>query len=338
VRLRRSDPGGPGLTRRRRGRGFSYHLPDGTAVTDEETLERVASLAIPPAWTDVWICPWPHGHLQALGTDEAGRRQYLYHPVWRVRRDTEKFARSEEFGARLPRLRESLGARLGTAGLTEERVLAAAVRLLDLGLFRVGSEQYTKDNGSFGLATALRDHVSVRRGVVGISFTGKGGGEFRQEIRDPAVGAVVRSLIRRNDPGERLLAWWSPSQRAWREVRSEHVNEYLRSVSGLDVTAKDFRTWHASVLMGMELGELELPTTATARKRAVVGAYRAVAEQLQNTPAVCRSSYVDPRVVDLWQAGRRLPARVAGDSELVPTPASVALCRALRSEPLSSAA
>jgi len=338
VRLRRSDPGGPGLTRRRRGRGFSYHQPDGAAVTDPTELERIDALRIPPAWADVWICPWAHGHLQALGTDEAGRRQYLYHQGWTTRRDAEKFERAEGFGGRLPGLRDALDGRLATAGLTEERVLATAVRLVDLGLFRVGSEQYVKANGSFGLATALREHVTTGRRSVGISFTGKGGLEFCQEIRDPAVCAVVRALVRRREPGERLLAWWSPASRSWREVRSEHVNEFLRDVSGLDVTAKDFRTWHASVLMAMELGGAPLPAAETRRRRVVAAAHRAVADLLQNTPAVTRSSYVDPRVVDLWQSGRTLPSRPDGAAELVPTTASLALTRALRSEPLSSAA
>jgi DNA topoisomerase I len=307
-------------------------------VTDAETLQRLEQLVIPPAWTDVWICPWPHGHLQAVGTDEAGRRQYLYHPSWTSRRGAEKFARAEQLGAALPSLRSALDSRLATAGLTEERVLAAAVRLIDLGLFRVGSEAYAKANGSFGLATALRDHVSIDRRSVGISFTGKGGLEFCQDIRDPAVCAVVRALARRNEPGERLLAWWSPSSRTWREVRSEHVNEFLRDVSRLDVTAKDFRTWHASVLMATELGEEPPPSSEARRRRVVAAAHRAVADLLQNTPAVTRSSYVDPRVVDLWQSGRSLPSRVDDKVELVPTAASKALIRLLRSEPLTSAA
>ena len=332
MRLRRSDPSLPGLSRRRRGSGFSYHGPDGRRITDPEVLERVEALRIPPAWQDVWVCLEANGHLQALGTDEAGRRQYLYHEAWRLRRDRQKYVRAPGLGACLPQLRARLqSTRREGNGLTQERVLATAVRLVDLGLFRNGNDEYVKANGSFGLSTALREHVTVRKDSVEICFEAKSGVLFTQEISDPDVVEVVRALVRRRDPHPELLGWWSSENRAWTDVRSDHVNAYLREVSGRDVTVKDFRTWHASVLMAMRLSAEELPGSATGRKRLLAAAYREVAEVLHNTPAVTRSAYVDPRVIDLWEAGRRIPRVRDEGVELVPLRASRALTRLLRS-------
>jgi DNA topoisomerase IB len=332
MRLRRSDPSRPGLSRRRRGSGFTYVGPDGARITDQETLERLEALRIPPAWQDVWICPWPHGHLQALGTDEAGRRQYLYHEAWRLRRDQEKYQRAHGLGACLPRLRTQVQTTLAEGrGLTQERVLAAAIRLVDLGLFRNGNDAYLKANGSFGLSTALREHVTVRRDSVEICFQAKSGVLFTQQIHDPDVVDVVGALVRRRDPNPELLSWWSSADRTWRDVRSDHINAFLREVSGKDVTVKDFRTWHASVLMAMRLSSEEPPTAASKRQKVLSGAYREVAEVLHNTPAVTRSSYVDPRVIDLWEAGRRIPASPppSEEVELVPLRSSRALTRLL---------
>jgi DNA topoisomerase IB len=328
VRLRRSDPRGPGLARRRCGTGFTYSDARGRRVTDPETLERIRGLAIPPAWRDVWICPWPDGHLQALGTDDAGRRQYLYHEDWRTRRDRQKFTRANELGRGLPRLRRRLTDALEQDDLTEERVMAAALRLVDLGLFRAGGEEYQRTNGSFGLATALREHVSPVPGGVQLSFTAKSGVTFSQEVRDPLVVRVVDQLVRRDDPSDRLLAWWSEQDESWHPVRSTHLTAYLRVVGAEGLMVKDFRTWHGSVLMAMTLSDVDPPGSAAARQRALVAAYRQVAEVLHNTPAVTRASYVDPRVVDLWRTGSRLPRPEPGH-ELVPLRASRALCRLL---------
>jgi DNA topoisomerase IB len=330
LSLRRSDPSRPGLSRRRRGRGFTYVGPDGSRITDPETLERLEALKIPPAWQDVWICPWPHGHLQALGTDEAGRRQYLYHEDWRLRRDREKFTRAEELGRCLPELRDRVQDDLGDRGLTEERVLAAAVRLVDLGLFRSGNEQYTRQNGSYGLTTLLREHVTVRGASARFCFAAKHGVEFCVDIRDPEVVDVVRALVRRNDPNPELLGFWSPSARAWRDVKSEHLNAYLRDVVQRESTVKDFRTWHASVLMAVQLSEQEDPGTHAKRQRVIASAYKEVAAVLHNTPAVTRSAYVDPRVVDLWQSGRCVERSGEAGSELVPLTASQSLSELLR--------
>ena len=303
-------------------------------MTDAETLARIEALVIPPAWQDVWICPWPHGHLQALGTDDAGRRQYLYHEDWRLRRDKEKYQRAHGLGAGLPQLRARVQKELDEGrGLAQERVLAAAIRLVDLGLFRNGNEAYLRANGSFGLSTALREHVTVRRDSVEICFQAKSGVLFTQQIRDPAVVDVVAALVRRKDPHPELLGWWSADARAWRDVKSEHINEYLRAISRKDVTVKDFRTWHASVLMAMRLSGEAVPGSATARRRLLTGAYREVAEVLHNTPAVTRSSYVDPRVIDLWESGRHIPAVPPPDEavELVPLRSSRALTALLKS-------
>lgn len=330
MRLRRSDLAEPGLSRRRCGRGFVYTDAGGRRVTDEETLERVQGLVIPPAWQDVWISPWPHGHIQAVGVDAAGRRQYLYHPHWRVRRDKDKHTRARELGVALPEVRAALAVDLTGSGLTRERVLAAALRLIDLGLFRVGGEGYAKDNGSYGIATALRSHVSATRGGVSFCMPAKHGVEFCQDVTEPAVCDVLRALLRRRDGSDRLLACWAPAERQWQELRSDHINAYLRekvgAVDGLsvDVTAKDFRTWHGTVLMAMALADDEPPRSSTARKRVVAQAYRDVAETLSNTPAVARSSYVDPRVVDRWYDGERITwsEGPADRHELVPLGAS----------------
>jgi DNA topoisomerase IB len=328
VRLRRSDPRGPGLARRRCGTGFTYTDARGRRVTDVATLERVRSLAIPPAWRDVWICPAPDGHLQAVGTDDAGRRQYLYHEQWRVRRDRQKFVRAQQLGAVLPRLRGRLGRAVDGEGLTQERVLAAAVRLVDLGLCRAGGEEYRRTNGSFGVATMLREHVSPVPGGLRLTFPAKSGTTFSQEVHDASVVRVLDELVRRDDPSDQLLAWWSEQDESWHPVRSGHLTAYLRTAGGEGLMVKDFRTWHASVLMAMTLSDVPLPTTVRGLSSALVAAYREVAEVLHNTPAVTRSSYVDPRVVDLWRGGERLPAPGRGH-ELVPLRASRTLLQLL---------
>jgi DNA topoisomerase IB len=308
VRLRRSDVNRPGWTRRRAGRGFAFYDEDGRLIKDER-LDRLRSLAIPPAWKDVWICPWPNGHIQATGVDVAGRRQYRYHDEWRAKRDALKHQRVLEIAHQLPDVREAVEDALEQKGLTRDRVLAAGVRLLDLGAFRVGSEQYAEENGTFGLATLRREHVRVKGQRVYFDYTAKGGLEREVEVVDPPTAAVVRELLARPAAtGEELLGYWveAGGERTWHDVTSAEVNAYLKELSGAEITAKDFRTWTATVLMAATLAEAAPPTSRTARKRTVSAAYKVVSEQLGNTPAVCKASYVDPRVVDRFEQGETI--------------------------------
>jgi DNA topoisomerase IB len=310
VRLRRSDVHGPGWRRRRAGRGFAYYDIDGSLIRDDR-LDRVRALAIPPAWRDVWICPWPNGHIQATGVDVAGRRQYRYHDAWRARRDAEKHERVLEIASQLPDVRDAVVAALRTRGLNRERVLATAIRLLDLGAFRVGSEQYAEDNGTYGLATLRREHVHVRGERTFFSYTAKGGIEREVELTDRPTATVVRQLLERpEDAGEDLLAYQTEDG-AWRDVVSSEINTYLKEISGAEITAKDFRTWNATVLMAAALAEAPPPTSRTARKKTVRAAYVRVSEQLGNTPAVCKASYVDPRVVDRYENGETVADALA---------------------------
>lgn len=331
VRLRRSDPAVPGFHRVRDGDGFRYLHPDGTPVRDPQILDRLTGLVLPPAWEDVWICPWPNGHLQATGVDSAGRRQYRYHEAWTARRDQEKFDRARQLGLVLPELRARLAADLGGRGLTRTRVLSCAVRLIDLGLFRIGGEEYASENGSYGLATVLRDHVRLRRGEVFFDYPAKSGMVGSQRLREPAVRDVVQALRRRPDDNPELMGWWSPAERCWRDVRSSHINDHLKELTGADLTAKDFRTWHATVLLASTLARTPNGLRPTARKRAVTQAYRDVAAALNNTPAVARKSYVDPRVVDLFEEGATIePLASDPGADLVPTSASIAVADLLR--------
>jgi DNA topoisomerase IB len=303
VRLRRSDVNGPGYRRRRAGRGFAYVDADGALIKDDDLLDRIRGLAIPPAWSDVWICPWPNGHIQATGLDAAGRRQYRYHDQWRARRDAEKHERVLEIARQLPDVRDAVKTGLRSRGLTRARVLATAIRLLDLGAFRIGSEQYEEENGTYGLATLKRDHVSVRAERTYFSYTAKGGIEREVEITDRPTATVVRQLLERPaDAGEDLLAYRT-DEGEWRDVTSTEINAYLKEISGAEITAKDFRTWTATVLMAAALAQAPPPTSRTARKKTISAAYKRVSEQLGNTPAVCKASYVDPRVVDRFENG-----------------------------------
>ena len=244
----------PGLTRRKHGKGFTYLDADGERVTDPEDLERIAELGIPPAWKDVWICPDSRGHLQATGIDAAGRKQYLYHPQWRTRRDSEKFDEMLRFAAALPKLREHVDEQLtATDELTRERVLACAVRLLDRGFFRVGSEQYAAENESYGLATMRKEHVTLDPEHYGMVFDykAKSGKRRIQGVVDPAAFDVVAALKRRRGGGPELLAY--KNGRSWSDVRSPDINEYLKEATGDDFSAKDFRTWAATMLAAIAL-------------------------------------------------------------------------------------
>ena len=275
---------------------------DGERITDPEILDRIRSLAIPPAWTDVWICPLPNGHIQAVGTDAAGRKQYLYHEVWRARRDQEKFDHMLDFARALPGLRQTLTKHLKSEELSRERVLACATRLLDIGFFRIGSEGYTEQNQSYGLATIEKRHVRLGDGTVTFDYQAKSGQRRIQALVDPDVYAVVEALKRRRGGGPELLAY--RDGRRWSDVRSADINAYIKEVTGDEFTAKDFRTWNATVIAAVSLAVASAQSTSkTARKRAVTWAMKEVAHYLGNTPAVCRSSYVDPRVIDRFRAG-----------------------------------
>jgi DNA topoisomerase-1 len=304
-RLRRSDCSGPGIHRRRRGRGFQYLDEDGTPVEDAEVLGRIHELVIPPAWQDVWICPYPGGHIQATGVDDAGRKQYLYHPRWRARRDQEKFDDMIVFARALPGLRERVEADLETDGMGRERVLAAAVRLLDRGLFRVGGEDYAVRNETYGLATMKKRHVRLRGDVLTFDYPSKHGKRHIRTVVDPAVAAVIDALKRRRGGGDELLAY--KAGRRWSNLRSDDINEFLKDATGEDISAKDFRTWGATVLAALALAVSEAaPDTKSGQKRAITRAVKEVAMYLGNTPAVARSSYIDPRLFDRFRDGRTI--------------------------------
>ena len=269
-------------------------------MTDRETLDRIRGLAVPPAWADVWICPRPNGHIQAVGFDDRGRRQYRYHDAWRTRRDQEKFDRMLAFARALPRLREVTGEHLAGRGLNRDRVLACAVRLLDLGFFRIGTEEYVKENGSHGLATMRRSHVTVAGELVTFDYKAKGGKRRVQSVVDADVAAVVSALKGRKGGSRRLFASWEG--RRWVDIKADDINAYIKEHAG-DFSAKDFRTWNATVLAAVALAVSANATGATSRKRAVRRAVCEVAEYLGNTPAVCRTAYIDPRVIDQYEAG-----------------------------------
>jgi DNA topoisomerase IB len=271
-------------------------------VTDADVLARIGSLVLPPAWKDVWICPWPNGHVQAIGVDAAGRRQYRYHDDWRLMRDTEKHERVLCVASVLPHVRTVIAEDLAAGGVGRRAVLAGAVRLLDLGFFRVGGEAYADEHSTYGLATLRKDHVMLDGDALVFEYDAKGGKHRVVSLVDPEVRDLVATLKRRRGGGEELLAYKDEKGR-WRDVRSNDVNEHLRELSEIDMTAKDFRTWHATVLMAVALAVSASVESPTGRQRAIARAYREVAGYLGNTPAVCRKSYVDPLVVDLYEQG-----------------------------------
>jgi DNA topoisomerase IB len=303
MRLRRVDCAGAGIRRVRRGRGFSYVGSAGQPVRDAETLKRIKNLVIPPAWEDVWICSVPNGHIQATGSDAAGRRQYLYHEAWRVARGRDKHARILMFARKLPKARDQMREDLLRPKPDKRRVLAGAARLLDLGFFRIGSEEYAETNSSFGLATLLREDVTVSRdGVIAFDYIAKGGARRELSISEPGLHRLIATLKRRTDDNAELLAY--KTSKGWHDVRSTDINDYLAEIVG-DYTAKDFRTWHATVLCAVALAvSTNAPTTEAARRRAVARAVKETAEYLGNTPAVCRNSYIDPRIFDRYNDGR----------------------------------
>jgi DNA topoisomerase-1 len=306
MRLRRSDLRGPGLHRVRRGRGFSYHDADGTPVTDAKTLNRIKDLVIPPAWKKVWISPHPNGHIQAVGTDVAGRRQYLYHQTWQQERMEEKFDRALHMSAALPDMRQQIASDLRGRGLTRDRVIALALQLLDLGYFRSGSEQYAEENNSFGLATLRCEHVTLQRNGVEFDFPAKSGVRRTLLIEDGEVVRSVRALMRRPDRTDRLLVCRNGS--GWTDLHADDLNARFKQLVGDEYTVKDLRTWHGTVLAAGAFVDADPPENKTVIKRVESAVMKEVAEELGNTPAVARGSYVDPRVVEGYEAGLTIAA------------------------------
>ncbi|MGI8593471.1 MAG: DNA topoisomerase IB [Solirubrobacteraceae bacterium] len=318
-RLRRADPSRPGLTRRRAGRGFVILDADGVRVQADETLAHVRALSIPPAWRDVWISPDPLGHLQATGIDAAGRTQYRYHDRWRTRRDQQKFDAMLDFARALPKLRRRVQRDLDRDGLPRERVLACAARLLDLGFFRVGGEGYAEQNKSFGLATMQRRHVRFRGEEIVFDYPAKSGRQRVQAIVDADARAVVERLKRRRGGSRPDLLAFKQGGR-WTDVRSEDINEYVKEVSeNPSFSAKDFRTWNATVLASVAIATGPDAASKSARKRALRAAVGHVASYLGNTPAVARASYIDPRVFDRYLSGWTIGGaldQVGGEADL----------------------
>src|SRR5215213_1599594 len=308
-RLRRVNPDSPGWTRRRQGKGFVY-LDEELRALGADDAARCRSLVIQPAWTQVWICPAPNGHIQALGTDDAGRRQYLYHPVWREQRDRAKHDRVLTVARRLPKARKVVATHVARPGMPRERALGTAFRLLDLGFFRVGGEQYAEDNGTYGLATIEKQHVHIAGNEVVFDYTAKSGRERLIAVADPVVIAAVAELRARRGGGRELLAFLDGTR--WRDLTSTDINRYVKEVVGGEVSAKDFRTWHGTVLAAVALADrADDVGSATRRRKAVRAAMVEVAEYLGNTPTVARGSYVDPRLIDAYESGTTIAPTLA---------------------------
>lgn len=288
---------GPGISRRRRGKGWSYTGPDGRPVRDPAVIERINSLAIPPAYTDVWICPDPDGHIQATGRDARGRKQYRYHPRFREVREGNKYERMLEFARALPAIRARITGDMARRGLPREKVLATIVYLLENTLIRVGNDEYARTNKSFGLTTLRDRHVRIEGSELRFRFRGKSGKEWNLKLRDRRVARIVKAA--QDVPGQHLFQYLD-ADGARHEVTSTDVNAYLREIAGPGVTAKDFRTWGGTVLAALALSELEAADSEKAAKKNVRAAIERVAAQLGNTPTICRKCYVHPQVLDSY--------------------------------------
>jgi DNA topoisomerase IB len=306
MRLRRSDPSKPGIARKRRGKGFAYYDPEGNVLSDPDALQRIKELVIPPAWKKVWISPYPNGHIQAIGVDAAGRRQYIYHSAWQQERAEEKFDRVLELSTQLPLWRARVAKDLARRGLTRERVLALALRVLDRGYFRAGGEQYAEEHESYGIATLLCEHVTVHRRAIEFDYPAKSGVRRTVEIEDTEIVRAVRALMRRPDRTERLLVCRSVS--GWIDIRSDDLNARFKETVGDEYTVKDLRTWHGTVLAAAAFAEADPAVSQRVAKRVEAAVMKEVAEELGNTPAVARGSYVDPRVVTGYEQGLTIAA------------------------------
>ncbi|HXG64919.1 MAG TPA: DNA topoisomerase IB [Blastocatellia bacterium] len=298
--LRYVTDAGPGIRRKRAGKGFAYIGVDGRPVRDREVLGRIKALAIPPAWTDVWICPLANGHLQATGRDAKGRKQYRYHPRWREARDETKYGRMIAFAETLPKIRERVERDLQLSGLPREKVLATVVRLLETTFIRVGNEEYARANGSIGLTTMRNKHVEVEGSTLRFRFRGKSGIRHAVDLNDRRLAKIIKSC--RDLPGYELFQYIDDTGES-QAICSDEVNAYLREIAGDDFTAKDFRTWAGTVLAAVALREFEEFESETQAKKNVVQAVESVAAQLGNTPAVCRKCYVHPDVIEAYLDG-----------------------------------
>jgi DNA topoisomerase-1 len=291
----------PGIRRRKRGRGFQYLDDDGATVMDPDVIERITALAIPPAWTDVWICRKPNGHLQATGRDDRGRKQYRYHPKWRAHREETKYERMAAFGRILPTIRQRVEQDLHRQGLPREKVLAAVIALLERTRIRVGNDEYARANKSFGLTTLLDRHVSAGSTSVRFRFRGKSGKDHEVTLQDRRLARIVKRC--QDIPGQRLFQYEDDGGERHR-VGSADVNDYLREIAGDDYTAKDFRTWAGTVIATGVLRHLPKPEAEAAATRDILAAVDAVAEELGNTRAVARGSYIHPGIFDAYRDGR----------------------------------
>lgn len=309
ARLLYVDDSTPGIRRQKRGQSFIYSGRNGRAIRSRQTLDRIAALVIPPAWTDVWICPSPNGHLQATGRDARGRKQYRYHDRWREVRDESKYQRLIEFAEVLPLIRRRVRADLRQRGLPREKVLATIVKLLEATLIRVGNEEYASANNSFGLTTLRNRHVTVSGTQVHFDFKGKSGVSHAIGIRNPQLATIVRAC--QDLPGQRLFQY-TDDEGVIHEISSNDVNEYLQEISGRDFTAKDFRTWAGTKLALQSLQQLEHAASVTAAKKNVVQAIRSVAEQLGNTVTVCRKCYIHPAIIEAYLRDSLPPAAPSG--------------------------
>ena len=303
--LRRSDPHGPGITRERTGEGFRYRDPSGAVITDPETLQRIAALVIPPAWTDLWISADPLGHIQATGVDSRGRTQYRYHQTWREQRDAQKFAHMLRFAGALPTLRTATLRDLQRRRLDKERVVASAVRLIDLGLFRIGGERYAELDHHYGAATLEKRHVRVTREGVLFDYIAKEGKRRTITVGDEAIRATVQALLRRTSGLDCLFCWEDGD--TWHPLRSHHVSTYIATNAGGHFTAKEFRTWNATVLMGLYLANADPAPAGRRRKRVIATSVRGVADWLGDTPTVARASYIDPRLISRYESEGEVP-------------------------------
>ncbi|WNG86494.1 DNA topoisomerase IB [Mycobacterium sp. ITM-2016-00317] len=319
MRLARSDLRAPGIIRRRRGKGFAYYAVDGEPVADPDTAQRIKDLVIPPAWKNVWISPKPNGHIQAVGTDAAGRRQYLYHQRWQQERAEEKFDRVLELSARLPQWRARIAEDLTERGLHRDRVLALALALIDRGYFRAGGEQYAEEHEHYGLATLLCDHVTLRSGAALFDYPAKSGVRRSVEIDDPDLVRALRALLQRKERSGRLLVCRNGSRGGWVDVRADDLNARFKELVGDEFSVKDLRTWDGTVLAAVAFSDAKPPTSRTAIKRATAAVMKEVSEELGNTPAVARSSYVDPRVVRGYLRGETIAPAVRRAAK-VPAP------------------
>jgi DNA topoisomerase-1 len=290
----------PGIRRLRSGRGFKYRGPSGTTVSEPRTLARIRQLAIPPAYTDVWICQRPDGHIQATGRDGKGRKQYRYHPRWREVRDSTKFEHMLEFGAALPAIRQRLAADMAMPGLPREKVLATVVSLLENTLIRVGNTDYAKQNNSYGLTTLKDRHVDIEGSHLRFEFKGKSGKKWNLQVKDRRIAKIVRAC--QELPGQHLFQYLDENGER-QQITSADVNAYLRQISGRDITAKDFRTWAGTVLAAMALSEFEAFDSQAAAKRNLKSAIERVAARLGNTPTICRKCYIHPEIMNGYLSG-----------------------------------